>query len=59
MNLQDAKALDGARWAWVRTGALIFFLVTGILLVASLIAVRGQQESALANGAGYAHPTAG
>jgi hypothetical protein len=36
MDLQNIIASYGAKWAWARTGALILFLVTGILLVASL-----------------------
>jgi hypothetical protein len=43
MDLQTIRAHDGAKWAWARTGALILFLVTGILLVASLATARSQQ----------------
>jgi hypothetical protein len=43
MDLQTLKAQYGAGWAWARTGALIFFLVTGILLVASLTAARSSE----------------
>jgi hypothetical protein len=40
MDLQGAKTQNGPRWAWARTGALILFVLTGILLLASLNAVR-------------------
>jgi len=43
MDLQTIKAQYGPKWAWARTGALILFLVTGILLVASLTTARSQQ----------------
>jgi len=42
MDFKGAKAQDGARWAWARTGALIVFLLTGILLLASLNSARSQ-----------------
>ena len=42
MDLQAIKSHYGAKWAWARTGALILFLVTGILLVASLATARSQ-----------------
>jgi hypothetical protein len=45
MDLQTIKSHYGAKWAWARTGALILFLVTGILLVASLSTARSQQTS--------------
>ncbi|KAB2940825.1 MAG: hypothetical protein K8F92_09270 [Hyphomicrobium sp.] len=47
MDLQTVKAHYGAKWAWARTGALILFLVTGILLVASLTTTRGHASGAL------------
>jgi len=40
MGLHAMKSRDGAKWAWTRTGALLLFLVTGILLVSSLTAAR-------------------
>ena len=40
MDLQTVKSQYGAKWAWARTGALILFLLTGILLVASLTLSR-------------------
>jgi len=51
MDLQTITAHYGAKWAWARTGALILFLVTGILLVASLTTARSQP--------GHASPIAG
>lgn len=42
MHLQDSKAQNGPRWAWARIGALILFLVTGVLLLTSLHAARSQ-----------------
>jgi hypothetical protein len=42
MDHRGAKAHNGPKRAWARTGALILFLVTGILLVASLNSVRSQ-----------------
>jgi len=36
MHLPNSKAHYGPRWAWARIGALILFLVTGVLLLASL-----------------------
>ncbi len=42
MDLKGAKTEDGAYAAWARTGALIVFLLTGILLVASLGSARSQ-----------------
>jgi len=42
MDLRGAKAQNGPKRAWARTGALILFLVTGILLVASLNSARSQ-----------------
>jgi hypothetical protein len=42
MDLEGSKTQNGPRWAWARTGALILFLVTGILLVASLNTARSQ-----------------
>ena len=44
MDLQAIKSHYGAKWAWARTGALILFLVTGILLVASLATARGEHS---------------
>ena len=52
MDLQTIKSHFGAKWAWARTGALILFLVTGILLVASLTTARSQQTSRAFAGSG-------
>ena len=40
MDLQNLTSQHGAKWT--RTGALILFVVTGILLVASLTSARSQ-----------------
>jgi hypothetical protein len=40
MDLQTVKAQYGTHWAWARTGALILFLLAGMLLAASLTAAR-------------------
>lgn len=42
MDLHGAKVQNGPKWAWARTGALILFLLTGILLLASLNSARSQ-----------------
>jgi hypothetical protein len=47
MNLQTVKSHYGSKGAWARTGALILFLVTGILLVASLTTSRSHAAEAL------------
>jgi len=52
MDLQTVRAHYGAKWAWARTGALIFFLVTGILFLASLTMARSHRP-------GHASLTAG
>ncbi|KWT66889.1 hypothetical protein APY04_2296 [Hyphomicrobium sulfonivorans] len=36
MDLQNARSSYGTKWVWARTGALILFLVTAVLLIASL-----------------------
>lgn len=53
MQPRPAKAQTGSKWAWTRTGALILFLVTGILLVASLHAVKSSQIQVGAGLAGH------
>jgi hypothetical protein len=40
MDLQTVKAQYGVHWAWARTGALILFLLAGMLLAVSLSAAR-------------------
>jgi hypothetical protein len=42
MDYRAAKDHSGPKWAWARTGALIVFLVTGILLIASLHSARSE-----------------
>jgi hypothetical protein len=57
MNLQTVKTHYATKGAWARTGALILFLVTGILLVASLTASRSSAAEALLQaGSGIAVP---
>ncbi len=43
MNLQAIQMQNGPKSAWTRTGALVLFLVTGVLLVATLTTARSQQ----------------
>jgi len=38
MDLQTVKTRYGTHWAWARTGALILFLLTGMLFAVSLTA---------------------
>jgi len=40
MDLQTVKSQYGAHWAWARTGALILFLVTALLLAVSLTSAK-------------------
>lgn len=49
MDLRASKAQNGPKWAWARTGALILFVLTGILLIASLNSARSQQAFAQAH----------
>ncbi len=48
MDLKGTNMQNGPNKAWARTGALILFLVTGILLLASLNAAKSQQSAGLA-----------
>jgi hypothetical protein len=52
MDLQTVKSQYGAHWAWARTGALILFLVSALLLAMSLNAARSEPTKT-------ASPTAG
>jgi hypothetical protein len=52
MDFRDAKAQNGPKWAWARTGAIILFLLTGILLLASLHAARSQSTGAAGSDVG-------
>jgi hypothetical protein len=45
MDLQSVKAQHGSHWAWARTGAVILFLVTALLLAASLTRSRNPQSA--------------
>lgn len=42
MDFRPAKSQNGPKLAWARTAALVLFLVTGILLVASLNGAKSQ-----------------
>ena len=46
MDLFAAKEQPGFKWAWARTGALLLFLLTGVLLVASLNSLKSQSSEA-------------
>ncbi len=46
MELQGTNMQNRPGSAWARTGALLLFLLTGILLLASLSSARSQQSSA-------------
>jgi hypothetical protein len=54
MDHHGAKAQNGPKWAWARTGALILFLLTGILLLASLNSARSQHADGGAAASGHA-----
>ncbi|HWK37403.1 MAG TPA: hypothetical protein VNR88_00655 [Hyphomicrobium sp.] len=43
--MRSAKSMYGARGTWARTGALILFLVSAILLLTSLNANRSQASA--------------
>lgn len=45
MDLQSVKSQYGAHWAWARTAALILFLVTAMLLAASLTTSRSTDSA--------------
>jgi len=42
MDSRATKAQSAPKRAWARTGALILFIVTGVLLIASLHGVRSE-----------------
>jgi hypothetical protein len=46
-SLADRRV--GSKWAWARTGALLLFLLTGVLLLASLGALKSHRTDAGAN----------
>jgi hypothetical protein len=46
MDLNAAKRQEGSKWAWARTGALLLFLLTGVLLLASLSALKNHRADA-------------
>ena len=49
MDLNAAKRQEGSKWAWARTGALLLFLLTGVLLLASLSGLKNHRAHAGAN----------
>jgi hypothetical protein len=55
MNLQAIQMQNGPKPAWTRTGALVLFLVTGILLVATLTTARSQQADRQIGEHGVSH----
>jgi len=59
MDFQTIKSQEGAGWAWARTGALILFLVTGILLVATLTSAHSMPSPMFADGFAHARAAAG
>jgi hypothetical protein len=46
MDLHAAKGQQGSKWAWARTGALLLFLLSGVLLLASLSSLKSQRSEA-------------
>lgn len=46
MDLQMLKAQHGSNWAWARTGALVLFVVTGLLLAVSLTITHSRANDA-------------
>jgi len=48
MDLHGAKANSGPGWAWARTGAVVLFVLTGILLIASLSQAKSLKGAAFA-----------
>ncbi len=50
MDLHAARAQHGSKWAWARTGALLLFLLTGVLLLTSLSTMKSQGSE---TGAGF------
>jgi hypothetical protein len=56
MNLHAIQMQNGPKPAWTRTGALVLFLVTGILLVATLTTARSQQAGQPNGEPSISHP---
>jgi hypothetical protein len=46
MDLSGAKRQQRSKWAWARIGALLLFLLTGVLLVTSLNAAKTRSSEA-------------
>ena len=49
MDRNAAKRQEGSKWAWARTGALLLFLLTGVLLLASLSGLKNHRADAGSN----------
>jgi len=49
MDLNAAKRQEGSKWAWARRGALLMFLLTGVLLLASLSGLKNHRADAGSN----------
>ena len=56
MDLQSLRSQYAAKWA--RTGALILFIVTGVLLVASLTASRSHANLQAGTGLPFLYTSA-
>jgi hypothetical protein len=52
MDLHGNSADSGPHWPWARVGALALFLLTGLLMLASLNAARSDDTAALSGPAG-------
>lgn len=52
MDLHGNEAGSGPNWPWLRVGALALFLLTGVLMLASLNAARSYDVAALSAPAG-------
>lgn len=46
MDLYAAREQQASKWAWARIGALLLFLLTGVLLVTSLSSLKTQNSEA-------------
>ena len=44
MDLYAAREQQASKWAWARIGALLLFLLTGVLLVTSLSSLKTQSS---------------
>jgi hypothetical protein len=46
MDLHAAKGQQGSKWAWARMATLLLFLLTGVLVLASLMTLKSQHSAA-------------